>query len=192
MIRPLALLSRLLAVVLLLLLVAGAYLVGINPLVTTYRANERAIAEAQALVDRFDVMAVGGDDLQQRVQELTELHASEPYYLTRETDALAAVELQDRVTEAINKNGGTIRSIQPLPTEKEGEFQRVTLRVQITTTIGSLFYIVYELETSQPFLLLDNVDIKSRQPRVGADSQVGEPVLTVTLDLYGYQPPEAL
>jgi general secretion pathway protein M len=192
MIRPLALLSRLLAIALLVLLVAGAYLIGIRPLVASYRANEVAIAEAQALIGRFGAMATSQHDLEQRVQELTELHASEPYYLTRETDALAAVELQNRVSEAINKNGGTIRSIQPLPSEKEDEFQRVTLRVQLTTTIESLFHIVYELETTQPFLFLDNVEIKSRPPRIAADGEAGELPLTVTLDLYGYQPPEAL
>jgi general secretion pathway protein M len=190
--RPLALLSRLLAIALLVLLMGGAYLIGINPLVASYRANEVAIAEAQALLGRFGVMATGQHELEQRVRELTELHASEPYYLTRETDALAAVELQDRVSEAINKNGGTIRSIQPLPSEKEDEFQRVTLRVQLTTTIESLFHIVYELETTQPFLFLDNVEIKSRPPRIAADGEASELPLTVTLDLYGYQPPEAL
>jgi general secretion pathway protein M len=190
--RPFSLLSRLSAVALLVLLVVGAYLIGINPLVTTYRANEIAIAEAQALLGRFGMMAMGQHDLEQRVQELTELHASEPYYLTRETDALAAVELQDRVSGAINKSGGTIRSIQPLPPEKEDEFQRVTLRVQLTTTIESLFHIVYELETTQPFLFLGNVEIKSRPPRIAAEGEANELLLTVTLDLYGYQPPEAL
>ena len=190
--RPLALLSRLLALALLVLLVGGIYLIGIDPLLATYRANEIAIAEAQALLGRFDVMAKGQRDLEQRVHELTELHASEPYYLTRETDALAAVELQDRVSEAINKSGGTIRSIQPLPAEKEDEFQRVTLRVQLTTDIESLFHIVYELETTQPFLFVDNIEIKSRPPRIAADGKADELPLTVTLDLYGYQPPEAL
>jgi general secretion pathway protein M len=192
MIRPVALLSRMLAVALLAVLLAGIYLAGVRPLVMAYRANEKAIAEAQELVGQFEGAAVSEQDIEQRVQELTALHASEPYYLTRETDALAAVELQDRVTEAINKNGGTIRSIQPLPPEKEGEFQRVTLRVQMTTTITSLFYIVYELETTQPFLFLSNVDIKSRQSRVVADSEAGEPPLTITFDLAGYQPPEEL
>ena len=190
--RPLALLGRGSAVALLLGMLAGAYLLGINPLLTAYRANEVAIAEAQRLVGRFDAMAVGESDLQDRVNELAELQASEPYYLTKETDALAAVELQNRVKAAVKENGGTIRSIQPLPGEKEGEFQRVTLRIQITTTIGSLFRIVHVLETTQPFLFLDNVDIKSRQPRVSAEDQTTEPILTVTLDLYGYQPPEAL
>jgi general secretion pathway protein M len=192
MIRPFALVSRVLAVALLAALLTGIYLAGVRPLVTRYHANERAIAEARELVGRFEGAAVSEHDLEQKVQELTALHESEPYYLTRETDALAAVELQDRVTEAINKNGGTVRSIQPLPTEKEGEFQRVTLRVQMATTISSLFHIIYELETTQPFLFLTNVDIKSRQSRVVADNEAGEPALTVTFDLAGYQPPEEL
>lgn len=189
---PLAWLSRGAAVALLLGLLAAAYLLGINPLLTAYRANETAIAEAQGLVGRFDAMALGESDLQDRVKKLAEMQASEPYYLTKETDALAAVELQNRVKAAVKQNGGTIRSIQPLGGEKEGEFQRVTLRIQITTTIGSLFGIVHVLETTQPFLFLDNIDIRSRQSRASAEDQPAEPMLTVTLDLYGYQPPEAL
>ena len=190
--RQFAWLSRVSAIALLVALLAGAYGLGISPVISSYRANENAIAEAQVLVGRFDAVAAGERELQQRMREFTQLHASEPYYLTKETDALAAVELQNRVKDAIKKNGGTIRSIQSLAAEKEGEFQRVTLRVQVTTTIEPLFRIVYELETTQPFLFLDNVDIKSRPPRVTADNKPVEPTLTVTLDLYGYQPPEAL
>ncbi|MGH6884441.1 MAG: GspMb/PilO family protein [Hypericibacter sp.] len=50
---------------------------------------------------------------------------------------------------------------------------------------------VHALETSQPFLFLDNVDIQSRSVRQ-TDQQAAEPILTVSLDLYGYRSPEKL
>jgi general secretion pathway protein M len=191
MIRPLPWLNRAFALFLLFALVAGIYLAGIKPLVGAYRANQESIEDARLQVARFQAVAAEADALKAKVTEIEELHASRPYYLTKATDALAAVELQDRVKLAVSDNGGTIRSIQALPGEKDGQLQRVTLRVQMTTTITSLFNIVHALETSQPFLFLDNIDIKGRPVRDTKQGTASDPTLSVTLDLYGFRPPGA-
>ena len=184
--RVRAWLQRLLAVALLGLLLAVVYGLGVRPLVNAYSENEAAIAEARDLLAGFEGIAASAGDLQGKLAEVTAWQAVQTFYLTRETDALAAADLQQRVKTTVNDNGGTLRSIQTLPGQKEGDFQRITLRLQMTATTEALFRIAYELETTDPFLFLDRVDIKARASR---DAQA-EPALTVTLDLYGYRPPE--
>ncbi len=192
MTRPLAWLGRIAAVALLLVLLGGAYVLGVRPLIATYDQNEAAIIEAQDLLARLRNGAAAEEDLQEKVQEISEQQGLQSYYLMKETDALAAAELQDRVKATVGENGGTIRSIQTLPGEDEGEFRRVTLRMQMTTTTESLLRIVHAFETGQPLLFLDNVDIQSRSTRRTGEQPATEPMLTVNIDLYGYRPPEDL
>jgi general secretion pathway protein M len=186
-------LRRIAAVALLLLLLGGAYLLGVRPLIATYSQNEAAIVEAQGLLARLRNVAAAEEDLQEKVQVISERQDLQSYYLTKETDALAAADLQDRVKLTVDKNGGTIRSIQTLPGEDDGEFRRVTLRVQMTTTTESVLRIAHAFEAGQPILFLDNVDIQSHSTRrTGEQQPETEPMLTVSLDLYGYRAPEEL
>lgn len=189
--RPLTWLSRAAAIALLLVLLGSVYFAVMRPVIATYRQNEAALMEAQEMLSRFEQMATSEGDLQRNLEEVGQRQASQGYYLTKATDALAAAELQDRVKTLVKESGGTIRSIQTLPGESEDEFRRVTLRLQMMTSIGALVEIVHALETSQPFLFLDNVDIQSRSVRQ-TDQQTTEPILTVSLDLYGYRSPEKL
>lgn len=192
MTRSLAWLSRIAAVVLLLLLLGGAYVLGVGPLIATYRQNEADLVEAQDLLSRLRSVAGTEDDLEEKVREIAERQALQSYYLTKETDALAAAELQDRIKVTVGENGGTIRSIQTLLGEDEDEFRRVTLRMQMTTTTEAFLRIIHALETGQPLLFVDNVDIQSRSTRRTGGQPATEPLLTVSLDLYGYRPPEDL
>jgi len=182
-------LSRVTAVLILLLLTAGAYFLGVMPTIAGYREDAAALAEVQELLAKFQRVAASEEGLEEKLQEIQQRQELQGYYLTQETEALAAADLQARVKAVVKESGGTIRSLQTLSEEVEGDFRRVTLRMQMMTTTESLFRIVYVLETSQPFLFLDNVDIQSRSTRLAGQQENAEPSLTVSFDLYGYRPP---
>ena len=189
---PYAWLSRLAAIALLLALPTFAYFAVVQPAVRAYRQNETALSEVRDLLGRMEDAATTQGELQRSLQEIAEREAMHSYYLTKETDALAAAELQDLAQATIGQNGGTIRSIQTLPGESEGEFRRVALRIHLVTTTPALFRITPSGETGQPLLFLDNVDVQSRSVRQTAEQQPREPMLIVILDLYGYRPAETL
>jgi general secretion pathway protein M len=189
MTQQLAWLSRLAAVALLFAVLGGGYFLGVSPLIAAYRQNTDSLKEAEDLLARFQVVAAAEDGLQEELREIGERHALQRYYLAKETDALAAAEIQDWIKAAVQEHGGTIRSIQTLPGDDEGELRRVILRMQMTTTTAALFRIAHALETNQPLLFIDNVDIQSRSTRQ-TGQQHTEPVLTVSLDVYGYRSPE--
>jgi hypothetical protein len=73
----------------------------------------------------------------------------------------------------------------------DGDFQRVTIRVQLVTPIGSLQRTLYELESTKPYLFLGNVDISAARARRRKSSvNAADPALTVRFDLFGYREPE--
>ena len=186
----LAWLSRSAALLLLALTLGAAYYAGIGPMIADYRSNGEAIADAQELLDRFQHLAGTEAGLRENLTELKKRQAAQGYYLAKNTDALAAAALQEHVKGVIQESGGKIRSIQTLPGQDEGNFRRIAIRLQMTMSTDSLARTFYALETSKPFLFLDNIDVQSRlaQP-AGAGN--ADPVLVVAVDLYGYRQQEA-
>jgi len=187
--------SRLAALLLLAVVAAAGYQFLVAPIVAAYAGTDQAIADARERLEHFQRLAATRPALAAQMAALLQRQAPHGYYLTGGTDALSAVALQDRLKQVIGANGGTTRSIQPLPGVDEHGFRRVTVRVQLTATTESLFHIVYALEAGAPVVFIENIDAQSRAvlrtaERAGAKAPPEEPMLTVAFDLYGYLPLE--
>jgi general secretion pathway protein M len=188
--------SRLVALLLLLMVMAAAYAFVIDPLVIAYAETDDAIADTRAYLQHVERVGATRPALAKQMAEFERRHRSQGYYLRGGTDALAAAALQDRIKQVIDANGGTLRSSQPLPGMDEQGFRRVTVRVQMTATTESLFRTVYTLEAGTPLVFIENIGIQNRTVRRTKlptdDSELAqEPILTVGFDLYGYLPGEA-
>lgn len=185
-------LSRLAALLLLVGVLAVAYIWAIQPVIDAYAEADHAIEEARDLLSRFEGRGMARDALKNQAESLGRDTTSAAYYLTGQTDALAAADLQSRVQSLIESVGGHVASLQSLPGQDEQGFRRVTIRLQMRTTIGPLMQILHSLETGTPLLFVDNLDIQGR-PALADDNEDAktEPVLTVGLDVYGYLVAEA-
>jgi general secretion pathway protein M len=98
--------------------------------------------------------------------------------------------LQERVSAAITGSGGTLASTQPLPVAEEAGYRRVAVRVQFNGTIAAVHAALHALEAAKPFVLVDNLDLRSRTVRRPGGAEEIDPVLIVRLDLMGYLRPE--
>jgi general secretion pathway protein M len=184
--------SRAVAVLLLVSVIAAIYLWAVEPLLAAYNRTDEAIVEARTMVERFDRLGAARAKLMQQAEILDKGANTTVYYLTGGTDAVAAAALQEQVKSLIESSGGTVGSMQTLPTRQEQRLQRVALRLQMTATMPSLSQVLYALETREPLLFLDNLDIQGRLrqlPQAGVPEQ--EPVLTIGFEVYGYLPPVA-
>lgn len=182
--------SRLAAMALLVGILATAYLFVVPPLLAGYAEDRDAIAAARERLERYRRIAATRPALQAQIEALQQRGAARGFYLTGRTDALAAAELQNRVKNIIETNGGNLRSIQTVPGKADGGFQRVTIRVQLAAPMESLHRTVYALEAEQPFLFLDNIDIGNRRRGRRNSPSDDDPTLTVRFDLFGYLEPE--
>lgn len=182
--------SRVAALGLLVAVIGGLYGFVVAPLIQAYDESLDALAQARAMVTRYEGIARQRDDLEVRLSDLRDKQAASGVYLLGDTDALAAASLQERVNATIESTGGKLRSIQILPSISDGGFQRVSVRVQLTGTTRTLFDILYALEADRTHLFIENLDVRNRRARRRATVEDDDPELTIRFDLTGYLRPE--
>jgi general secretion pathway protein M len=188
MLQPDSLLSRTLALVLLALALLGGGRLVVAPLLAAFQDNASRIEQAEILLRRYRALAEQRPAMADRLAAQQELAASAAGYLQGPSDALAAAQLQDRVKSVIEGVGGELRSTQILPAraiEDIAVIRRVVLRVQFDVTIEGLAKALYELESGQPYLLIDQLSVREQRARRRDESEM-EARLDISLELSGY------
>lgn len=180
--------DRWMAVGILLSLITTILLFGVWPLISaTSDYRERAddlsfrLARLQKVVsERPAIMAAR--------QKLTDESQDDEFFLPRETGSLAAANLQTLIKEIVSEAEGELTSTQALPERSEDTFTRVTVKVRMNGRSDILKSILYKLESSKPYLLVDNLNIRPvRMPRNPADkSPIPPERLSIDFDVSGY------
>jgi general secretion pathway protein M len=189
MLHPGSLLSRSLAIVLLGAALLGGYRLILAPVLTAYEDAEQKIEQSRALLQRYLALAEQRQMLLERLAELQKRARSTTGYLEGTNDALAAAQLQDRVKSVVEAARGELRSTQILPAkpvDADPSIRRAGLRVQFVVTIEGLAETLYTLETGQPYLLIDGMTVREQRARRTRDEPGTEPMLDVSVELYGY------
>jgi general secretion pathway protein M len=189
MLRRGSLASRGLALALLAGLLLAGYTFVVAPVLAAYRDTGEAIQEAQDLLQRYRALAGERTQLIEELAALEERAAQAGGYLEGSTDALAAVELQDRVRRIIEGAGGQLQSTQILPAsaiDATAPVRRAALRIQLEIAINGLQSVLYELETGQPYLFVNELTVRQRRTRRRANTPEEEPVLDVSFEVFGY------
>jgi general secretion pathway protein M len=181
--------SRLLAVALVLL--AGLALVRllVLPVLAAYADTAASIEQSQTLLQRYRALAAQRPRLEEELAAQRKAEVASVAYLEGESDALAAAALQDQVRAIITRAGGELRSTQILPVEAAGpetSVRRASLRLQLAVDVAGLQQLLYELETSEPYLFVDDINIRERRLRRLRDEEEEAPVLDVSLEVSGY------
>ena len=98
--------------------------------------------------------------------------------------SIASATLQKVVKEIILGSGGTIKSQRINKMEDLGSFKVIT--VSIDTEIpdaGVLGDILYSIETSTPYIVVKELDVRVRKARARRGKKAGQDKLTIKLDL---------
>ena len=190
MLQPGSLLSRTLALGLLALALLGGFRLVVAPLMAAFQDNAARIEDAEILLQRYLALAEQRQAMSNRLAEQQELAASAAGYLEGPSDALAAAQLQDRVKSVIEGTGGELRSTQILPAvavEGDAGIRRAALQVQFAVTIEGLAETLYELESGQPYLLIEQLTVREQRTRHRRrDEPETEANLDISLELSGY------
>ncbi len=187
--RMTPLVSRLLALALLVGVLALPYFALVRPLIAAYANNASEIAEQRELMSQYRRLAANQDMLRTRLARLQQNALYRSAYLPGGNEVLVAAQLQERVKAVIEKAEGVQNSTQILQSEPENGFRRVTVRVRMTGNMNVLHQTFHELESSEPLLFVDNVDISVRRIRRRQPASAGaadEIQLNVGFDVYGY------
>jgi general secretion pathway protein M len=189
MLRPGSFVARLVAVAVLGILLLAAYQFLVQPLMQSYALADEKIVRSNELLERYRRLASARPVLAQQLAVLQQDSEVLSGYLKGPSDALAAAQLQDLAAEAIEAAGGEIRSTQILQAtdvEDEPSVRKTGLKLRFATTIDGLALTLYDLETVEPHLFVDQLVVVSERGRRINDAVDGASSLDVRLDVVGY------
>jgi len=92
--------------------------------------------------------------------KIKEQHDLQSYFNSQETDALASAEMQAFIKKTIVDAGGQLSSTQALPVNNKNKFSKITVRVRMNGNSEVLRAVLYNIETSTPLIIIDQIDIR--------------------------------
>ncbi len=184
--------QRALALGILFILLLLIYTVLVEPFVTWHQDYNQRIGQLQDRLAGFQRIAATHKDLDKTYKLLKRTVAvQDSGYISGETEALAAAEMQGYVKRIVEENGGHLTSIQILSdNETEEPVPRIALKVQITGAIETVQKVFYALESGQPYVFLDDVYLHSRSAYTFRPNQPQVLQMDIRFNLYGYLQPK--
>ncbi|MFO1353061.1 MAG: type II secretion system protein GspM [Gammaproteobacteria bacterium] len=160
-----ATLHRLAALLLLLAALAASYGLFNRFWIGKHRFYAQNIEQLQDRLQRAGALLASKPELEAQIQSIRQDSSAAVNFLQQSSPTLAATDLQQRAKTVIEGKGGSLLSTQILPVANEGAFTRVGIRVQMNSDVEALQKVLYELESAQPLLFIDNVQLRARTIR---------------------------
>ena len=161
-------LQRFTSVILLYLLVAAAIWGVALPIRTHIAEAEEQLAVERSIANRLRGGQVSLALYEEALAEFETALAEDPRYLPATSEALAAAALQGISETIMSEAGATIRSVQavteqPQDDKSAGELspKPVSIRLTVSATYPQLLTALAQFEGHTPYILIDNVTIRS-------------------------------
>ncbi len=150
----------------------------------SYRAD---IDQLNTRLQTYRRVTTRDANLLPQFEQLKHSQLTDGHYLRSETAAVAGAELQRMVKEIAAANQAQILSTQILPASPEQGFVQITLKVRLRGTYEGVLRSLYDMETNDIFLFLDNISMRdstaARRPR-----QIQIRKMDADFDLVAYMP----
>ena len=179
--------SRRLALVLLVV----AFILVVGPIAGgVWALNRHYATELAAKRDRIERYQRIASTRQEVARQLDAMRAKEPrkFFLRSGAVALSAAEATEAVKTIIEQNGGKLVTMQAPTSRDEGRFRQITVNVQLTANIQALRRILHAIETTTPYLFIENLTIRSQVTGQHRPAPGQEPEVFVHFDVNGYTP----
>ena len=177
--------SRGLAIGLLILFLAIGGLLLFIPVNMLHRYYDQSLDSMVDYLGRYRHVIATHAEVQSALDQVKNKNGRQ-HFLKNTGAALAASEIQETAKSLIEVNGGKLVSMQVVPFKDDSGYRRVTVNVQFISSMSMLRKTLYAVETVQPYLLLDNVSIRSQANTLNKGAPVTEPELIAQFDVSGY------
>jgi len=155
-----ALKQRWIAVGLLITVVLVIILVTIVPVVSKEIELHEAKNNLVFRLEQYERILAKKDAVIVSMDHIKQQQDKQGYFNSQKTDALASAEMQEFIKKAIVDAGGQLSSTQALPVSNKNKFNRITVRVRMTGNSEVLRAVLYKIETSNPLIIIDQIDIR--------------------------------
>lgn len=183
---------RRLAVGLLIIVLGAVWLGCVSPIIDAFANQAREREDTLALLSQYRAVAAQRPALDRRAAELAQADGARTVYLGAVSDGVAGATVQRHMKQALERAGAELQSTLILPVRSEDSFRRIGIRVQMTGSVEVLRKVLHLIETGQPALFIDGLEIRTRQnPRSVNGKAAEDRTLEVRLDVYGLALPPA-
>lgn len=173
-----------LALALALAVLAALYLIVAAPLLGLFAERQERIETRLLLLPRLQAAAAELPALRARLARLRDEQGARKLTLEGASDALASASLESRIDAFARSVGATIGSTEILPSQARGPYRRIGLRLVLTGSYETLVNLLAKLETAQPPLIIDNLQLHGPLPRPYLKTAAA---LDAGLDVYGFR-----
>jgi general secretion pathway protein M len=176
-------LIALLLLLLALLLVVAAIAV---PAILLHRYYDERLFTMNKKIASYDRANAQRTSLLEKREELR-AQDSRKYYLKAATPALASAELQDAVKTIIEATvgQGQVQNTQLSAPKDDGLVRNVSANFILQTSMPNVRKIFYAIETAQPYLLIDNLTMRTTVGSGHKSNPGQEPMVLVQFDVAG-------
>jgi len=182
--------SRALAVALAIVALLALIAVVVVPVVLAHLHYNHAIADSADRLMRYRRIAAQAPEYRKALDAM-KARDGHRFFLRNSAANLAGAELQELVKGAIESNGGRITTSQNPQPRDDGAMKQIVANVQFFATTPVLAKILYQIETQQPYLVIDNLSIRPLNAfRAFKPAPGQEPELNVQVDVVGWALPE--
>jgi len=181
--RQLAIGVLVLAVLAILSLTAG-------PVWYANASRQATMDQAQERLLRYEQIAARDKELLPQYEALRQAQKSAGNQLRSDTAAVAGAELQRRVKDITAVHQAQIVSTQILPIASEEGFVRIALRVRLRGVLPALLQSVYDIETNEVHMFLDNLSFRNNAAGLRQQQMLIRP-MEAEFDLIAYMPEES-
>lgn len=152
------------------------------------RHYDAALADMADKLERYRRVAASRGTA---TQQLEAIRAIEPRkgFLRSGAPALSAAEAQEALRTIIEANGGKLITMQAPVAKEDGRYRQLTVNVQLSGTIFALRKIVHAIETNQPALFVENLQVRSQVPANFKPNPGAEPDVYMQMDVSGFSVP---
>ncbi len=180
------LVSRLLALALLVAVIAIAWIALVEPIRADFAVQQARIDRASSLLARYERALDDEAGLRAEIESLRNSDRGPDPFLKGASTQIIAANLQNQIQTLVAGEPGDIRSIQVLPETQEAGFDKIGLRVTLTAGIPAMQKIFYDIESSVPALFIDNLDVRTNVRRRRRNQETTNRV-QIRFDVFGYR-----
>ena len=175
-----------------LLVLAAIVFLGITlgPVWYANASRQAALDQAQERLQRYEQIATRDTELLPQYETLRQAQKSAGNQLRSDTAAVAGAELQRRVKDITAVHQAQIVSTQILPVANEEGFVRIALRVRLRGVLPSLLRSIYEIETNNVHMFLDNLSLRNNATNLRQRQALIRP-MEAEFDMIAYMPEES-
>jgi general secretion pathway protein M len=177
--------------VLILVLIVAAIVLSIS--IPVWKVNDHYSNIIDDITHRLAILkrtTVEGRSLEPQYERLKRYHLSDKRYLKSTSDSLAAAEIQQLIKSIIVPTDGEILSTQIINKRSDDPIRQITLKVRLRGSLSSLVTILYKIETGNPYLFIEDLNVRSRiisRRRLrNRDIENSPTVLDVQFNVSGY------